>query len=879
MNRPPFRRLFQLFSTRVDPADVDAEFESHLAMRTRDLEKEGLTPERARAQALDEFGDVHEARRVCQAEDERRMQHYRWTLWLEDLRQDLGFAARSLRRQRAFAISTLVTLSIAVALAAIAYGIVHAYLVRPLPYPDADRLVRVFPRAAGDRFPDPRVFEQVDWRVADEVFAATASWNPDVFTIAGQDRTELARGAWVSPEYFSLLGLKPALGRPFEPGEHVESGPAVIISDALWARLYARDPSILGRAIRVESLEVPGRAVLVTVVGIMPAGAWHVDRFTDLLRPLPLGSRYPMMAELESGMPMAEAERRLNAVVLPQMAGIDSSFHYAVVGTQQDYVERVRPTLVALMGGALFLLLIAGANVAGAQTARSAARRAEMQVRTALGASRGRIMFQLLVENLALAATSGMIGAILAAVTLGSVGASVGEQLGTGVPGGSERLALQPGVLMLLVAIGSLVGAAFGLFPALILTRTSGTGGSLLGTAKGAARSTASPVLRRTLIVAQVGFTVMLLVGAGLMGRTIMTIALTPLGFNDLGVLKGDVFLPPNNYNGADAIRAGAQRLIAGAATTPGIRAVATAFPDPLHTFMLSPVHAMGDVGGASAAREAAPYVVSAGYFELLEIPLREGRTFDGRDAPGSTPAAIVSEGLARALWPGESAVGRRMRTQQDSVWRTVIGVVGETRQPAEPHAIGELYLPFEQHPQPILFLLASTGDDPTVAGLELQRAVSRVDPGLALANVTPLGDLADRATQRHRALATVLALFAGLALGLAMLGLYASLAYLVAQRRREIAIRVAVGADLWAVRGLVAREGGMLVTAGLLVGIALSLSLTRLLASQLYGVTPTDPGTFAAIVVLLGGAGVLAAVAPVRAATRVPPVEVLRSD
>lgn len=477
MTRPRHRRIFRLFSTRVDPAEVDAEFESHLAMRARDLEKQGHSPDRARAQALAEFGDVNDARRFCQAEDERRMHRYRWTQWLESLGQDLSFAARALRRQPAFAVSTLVTLSVAIALAVTAYGIVHAYLVRPLPYPESDRLVRVLPRATGDRFPDPRFFEQVDWSVADGIFAATASWNPDAFTIAGHDRTEVVRGAWVTGSYFTVLGLKPALGRPFEPAEHVESGPAVIISDALWARLYARDPSLLGRAIRVESLEVPDRADLVTVVGIMPAGSWHVDRFTDLLRPLPLGPQYPMMARLKAGMPIAEAERRLNVVVLPQMGSIDSSFRYAVVGVQQDYVERVRPTLAALLGGALFLLLIAGANVAGAQTARSAARRAEMQVRSALGASRARIMFQLLVENLVLATTSGVIGAALAGITLAAVGAAVGERLGTAIPGGSARLALQPGLLVLMIAIGSLIGAAFGLLPAIVLTRApAGTG-------------------------------------------------------------------------------------------------------------------------------------------------------------------------------------------------------------------------------------------------------------------------------------------------------------------------------------------------------------------------------------------------------------------
>jgi len=658
----------------------------------------------------------------------------------------------------------------------------------------------------------------------------------------------------------------------------------VILSDALWSRRYNRDPSLIGRTIRLQSLDNPRLAESATVVGVMPPNTWHVNRFTDVLRPLPNDARFASMARLRPGMSMQEAERRLNALALPQLGKIDPAYHLSLARVQDEYTYRIRPTLVALMGGALFLLLIAGASVAGAQTARAAARRAEVQVRIALGASRVRITMQLLTESVVIAIAAAVIGGGIASAVLATFGDGVGTQLGATIPGGAARLSLGTGMLALVVGMGALIGAAFGLLPALVVTRgvtTSESLGGTLGSQKGAARSVASPVLRRTLIVAQVAFTMMLLVGAGLMARTILTIATTSLGFDDERVVKGDMFLPPSRYRDAAAQRAGVERLLAGMATAEGVRSVATSFPDPLRNFTGPDVRVRGDAAAArsDSGPPAARFIVTPGYFDVLGIPMRGGRAFGSQDDSEAPPVVVVSEGLARTLWPGESAVGRRLRVGGDSVWRTVVGVVGETQQPVESTPLPEVYVPFAQDPIPLLFVLARVAGDPRGMAGALQRAVARVDDGLGLANVTPLGDLTDRATNQHRALATVLSLFALLALGLAMLGLYASLAYVVAQRRREIAIRVAVGANAWAIRGLVAREGVLLVVVGLVIGVALSLALTRLLASQLYGVTPTDPGTFASIATLLGTSALLAALAPLRQATRVEPAEIMRSE
>jgi predicted permease len=879
-----YRRLFRLRFTRADAADVDDEFQFHLTMRTRELERQGHPPARAREIALMQFGDLDDARRFCRAEDEERMREYRRTLWMDNLRQDVMLAVRTLRRQPAFALSTVLTLGIAIALAASAYGIVHAYLVRPLPYPDPDRLVQVRPTPTRDPFPNMPSLERVDWRVADSVFADVVAWDLDAFTLAGGDRAESVYGAWVSPGYFSALGMRPAVGRPFEPGEFTSAAPVIILSDALWSRRYNRDASLIGKSIRLQSLDNPKLAEVATVVGVMAPNAWHVTRFTDVLRPLRPSPRFPVMARLEPGMSTQEADRRLNAVVLPQLGKVDPAYRLSIVKVQEEYTHGLKPTLVALMGGALFLLLIAGASVGGAQGARAAARRAEVQVRIALGASRARVTMTLLTESLVIACIAGVIGAAIAGIVLGMFGSTVGAQLGAEIPGGADRLSPGAGMLALVVAVGAVIGALFGLLPGLMLTRAVTRPGSLVasfGSQKGTARSAATPLLRRGLIVAQVAFTMMLLVGAGLMARTILTIAKTSLGFDDEHVVKGDVFLPPIRYKDAAAQQIGIERLIAGIRTARGVRSVAVSFPDPLRNFTAPNVNV---TGGTAATRTdsgppAAQYIVTPAFFDVLGIPIRAGRVFGSQDDATAPRVAIVSDALARALWPGESAVGHALRLAGDSVWRRVVGVVGEIKLPVESSPTPELYVPFAQEPLPLAFILGRVTGNPREMELALQRAVARVDDGLGLGNVKSLSELTNGATSRHRALATVLSAFAMLALGLAMLGLYASLAYVVAQRRREIAIRVAVGAPVWAIRRLIAREGVALVAGGLVLGVALSLALTRLLSTQLYGVTPTDPGTFAGIMALLSASGLGAALAPLRQAARVEPAEIMRAE
>lgn len=872
-----FRRLVRLRFHTASDRDLDAEFRFHLDMRAAELARSGLSPEDARAEALRQFGDIGDAWDYCRNEDRQRMREYRFTTWLGNLQRDLVLGLRLMRRQPAFAFTTVVVLAVAIAIATSVYGVVHAYVVRPLPYPDSDRLVHVIAGPSREQFRDPPSLANVDWNAVDSVFASTVAWDLDGFTLAGDDRPEYVDGAWVSPGYFTALGLRPALGRGFTTDEYAANTPVAIISDALWGRRFNRDPAIVGRTIRAHSTDRPRENQQATIVGVMPADAWHVSGFTDVLRPL-VTPRMPALARLRDGVSRAEAERRLNAVVLPQLGAVDPAWRMTLVSLQDEYTYQVRPMLVALLGASLFLLLIGGSSVAGAQVARMSARRAEIQLRVALGASRVRVVMQLLAESLLLAAAAAVIGVLLAHVILDAAGTFVAEQLRADVPGGVDRLAPDARVLGLAVVLGTLVGVGFGMLPALVATRRR-PAIALRGTARGSARGSNAPHLRRVLIVAQVALTTMLLVGAGLMTRTILALGAEPLGFNPGNVVKANLLLPLGRFPDATARRAGVDRMLAALASTPGVRSAAVVSPHPYRGTMAASVitgegaHAVGD-----DAPQAVMYVVSREYFDAMQIPLVAGREFRPDDASGP-PVAVVSESLGRRLWGDADPVGRRLRVGADTVWRSIVGTVAETREVVSATQRPDLYLPYTQVPRAYVSVVARTDGDPAAMGPVLQRTVAQVDDLLALAAVEPLADVVERDGRRHRALAGVLVVFATFALALAVLGLYSSLAYVVSQRRQEIAVRVAIGATPRGIARLVLGEGVPVVAAGLLAGTVLSLGLTRLLATQLHGVTPTDPLTFAAMAVVLALTALAAIAIPIRQAVRVQPAVTLRME
>ncbi|HSA57783.1 MAG TPA: ADOP family duplicated permease [Gemmatimonadaceae bacterium] len=871
-----YRRLVRLRFLKASDRELSDEFRFHLDMRTAELVRSGLSPHHARAEALRQFGDVDDAWDYCRSEDRRRMREYRFTTWLGNLRRDLLLGLRAMRRHPAFAVTSVVVLAVAIAIATSVYGVVHAYVIRPLPYPDAGRLVHVIAGPSRELFRNAPSLASVNWTALDSVFAATVAWDLDGFTLAGDDRPEYVDGAWVSPGYFTALGMRPAVGRGFTGDEYTTGTPVAIISDALWARRFGRDPGVVGRSIRAHSTDRPAENQRMTIVGVMPADAWHVSRFTDVLRPLST-PRIPSLARLPDGITMAEAERRLNAIILPQLGAVDPAWHMTLVSLQDEYTYQVRPILHALLGASAFLLLIGGASVAGAQVARMSARRAEIQVRVALGASRHRVIMQLLTESVVLAVAAAISGVLLAHLVLGAAGPFVAEQLRADVPGGAQRLAPGGAVLGLAVLLGALIGVGFGMLPAFLSAHIP-SAGALRSAAKGIVRGAGSPTLRRTLIAGQVALTMMLLVGAGLMTRSIIALGSAPLGFNAESVVKANLLLPLGRFSDAAARRAGVDRMLATLAATPGVHSAAVVSPHPYRGTIAPSVVTAEGRGSATDGPQAVMYVVSPEYFGVLQIPGITGRTFRPGDADG-TPVVIVSEALARRLWPDADPIGRRLRVGADTVWRSVIGTVRETREVVSATQQPDLYVPYAQLPRAFVSVVTRVRSDPASMGPVLQRAVAQVDDVLALADVEPLAAVVDRDGSRHRALAGVLVVFAAFALGLAVLGLYSSLAYVVAQRRQEIAIRVAIGASPRGIARIVLGEGIPVVAAGLLAGTILSFALTRLLATQLYGVTPTDPLTFVAIAAVLALTALVAIAVPIRQAVGVPPAIALRAD
>jgi putative ABC transport system permease protein len=539
--------------------------------------------------------------------------------------------------------------------------------------------------------------------------------------------------------------------------------------------------------------------------------------------------------------------------------------------------------LVALLGASGFMLLIALSSVAGALLAKTAGRRGELAVRAALGASRARLLRQLLTESTVLAAIAALAGAALAWLLLEAAADSIGGYLGAPVPGGAGRITPGAGLLAAAVAASVAVAFAFALLPAVSSTRLEDRTTLLRAAGREASGSAGAGWLRRTLIAAQIALTMVLLVGAGLMARTVIALAAEPLGFRAEGVVKGEMLLPLSVYRDSSARVVGVRRILTSVVATPGVRSAAVASPYPFRPAGPTEVTAEGRPASDPTTPRAMSYTVSPGYFAVMEIPIVAGRGFVERDDARGLPVAIVSQELARRLWPGGSPIGKRLRIgdgePDESEWRTVVGVARETREPASGQQHPDVYVLYAQQPRPYLSVLARTAGDPRALGPELQRAVGRVDDVLALAEVEPLADIVGRTGTRPRVLAVLLTSFALFSLGLAALALYSSLSYLVAQRTRELAVRVAVGADARAIRRLVLGEGAPTIGAGVVAGLALSLALGRLLASQLYGVTATDLPTFAAITGLVALAALAAVAGPARRATRVDPAVVLRGE
>ena len=879
--------------------EVEDEVDFHLAMRVREYVAQGMDAEEARRLAEARLGDVE--RLSEELEDIARLRNRRSDMRnvTGEVRQDIRYSGRQLLRNRSFAAAAILTLAVGIGANSAVFSVVSGVLLEPLPYEAPDELVTVhtaFPTQGFDEFwlSPPEYQELREWN---ESFEELGAYRVGSASIETTDRPLRVPSAVASATLFTTLGVSAQLGRTFlEEEDRVGAEPVVLISHGLWQRGFGGDAAVLGSTVRVS-----GQAA--TLVGVLPEGFDVDDADVEVWLPLNpqtgvdpndhanrRGNHFMnVIARLRDG--VAPERARQDLARLEQRWGeeyggthtIDDEDHpIFITDLRTELLGDVRPTLLLLMGAVSFVLLIACANVANLLLARSEGRSGEIAVRVAMGAGRARLARQLLTEGLALALTGAALGLALA---------HWGTRILLGVdPDAVPRLAeigLDGRVVgfTALIAVGT--GVVFGLAP--LLGTTLGRVGATLK--EGGTRSTrgsAGARARKLLVMGEVALAVVLLVGSGLMLRSVGQLQEVDLGFDAENVLTLALSLPAADYPEPQDVGAFYAELLARVRALPGVVAAsATSGLPPSQQLVANDTEFEGVPRSMDGPPHNVDYYTALedGYLEVLGTSVVDGRGFEPADALAETPVLLVNERLARTFYGEQSPVGRRIRPSgAGGLWFNVIGVVEDVRQAGVSRpASTELFFYNPQIAQAganvfrAMSLAVRTERSPLALAPAVERVVSELDPALPVAQVRTLEQNVARAMAEPRFLALLLGVFAGIALLLAAVGTYGLMAHTVAERSREIGIRMAMGAEPATVRMLVLRQGAALAGIGLAVGVLGALALTRFLSAQLYEVGTTDLQTFVAVPLFLGAVAMVACYLPARRATRVDPVEALR--
>jgi len=817
---------------------------------------------------------------------------------MRTLIQDLRYGVRLLARSPAFTAIALLTLTLGIGATAAIFSVVDAVLLRALPYRDPQRLVSVFEDRSGLGFPrnTPAPGNYSDWKAQKQIFqdvAAAAEYGSfHVFSLTGESgeaaaEPERLRDASVTRNLFSVLGVRPALGRVFLPEEDRPGGPRIVLlSHALWKSRFDGDPGIVGRSIMLDGDKY-------TVVGVMPAAFAYPSGSVDIWTPAAFskselanrGSQYlEVVARLQKGVTLAQANaglevlcKRLARAYPATNADIRRFFAEPL---QDTYTYGARTGLVVLMAAVGFILLIACANIANLLLSRAAGRQREIAVRTALGAARGRIVRQMLTESATLAVGGGLLGILLADWCFNFLKNLIPEDLSHTV-----SLALNPGVLGFALAVSLASSFVFGMAPALEVSRID-----LHEVLKEGGRGSVGPRRRRLrslFVIGEVALSLMLLVGSGLLLQSFAKVRGLNPGFRAEHVLTVRVDAPVTKYGDFAKREAFFERVLDRVRTLPGVKAAGFTSALPLTwdggTSSFTPE---GRVLDPNVSYDANNRVVTPGYFEAMGIPLKRGRFFTAADGKDGPPVVIINETMARKFWPNQDPVGQRFKygdPQDKTPWCRIIGISGDVRQMRldEPPR-QEMYFPYWQAKGNWMVLrdlaVRTSGDPSSLAGA-VRQAVWSVDKDQPVSDVRTLDDLLDQEVAQRRVQAALLGAFAALALILACVGIYGVLSYLVTQRTREIGVRVALGASGFDVFRSVAGQGMTLAAIGTAAGLAGALALSRLLESLLFGVSAGDPLTYAGAIVVFGVVATLACYFPARRATRVDPMIALRYE
>ncbi|HZF67257.1 MAG TPA: ABC transporter permease [Gemmatirosa sp.] len=884
------RRLFRLPPTARSAAhDVDDELRFHLESRVQELVAQGHAPAEAARLAAREFGDVRAARAELTAIDQRRIQRGRRAAWWDGWWQDLRFAVRSLRRRPGFTAAVLLTIALGVGATGAVFTVADAALLRPLPYADPEGLVHLWrthveaPEAKGD-FAYP---ELLDVRERSRTLAAVAGYHSNRMVLGAADRPQVLWAGKTSANFFDVLGVRPVVGRGFAAGEDAPgAGRVAMLSHGLWTRQFGADPGIVGRAVQLDGASYTVVGVLPAAFQFAPVGA--ADVWVPFDRPADWRAR--------RGLSWLNVLGRLRAGATPIAAGQELAALAAALGREHPAEHRdrglrvvplpvevtgaVRPLLVTLLGASALVLVVALANVANLLLVRTTARGRELGVRAALGAGRGRLVRQLLTEGVLLAVAGGALGFALARVGVRVLLAAIPPERMRGMPyladatGGWRLVA---GTLLLSVV----AGAVLGLLPALRIVRPRMA--ESLRAGRGLSDGASGGRLRDALVAAELGLTVVLLTGALLFGRSLARVFAVDPGFRAPQVTTAFVPLPRVSYASVAKRVQFFTRLEERVRALPGVESVGLTTKLPLDPGNRT---SYGVVGAPEPEPGRAPQAsfrsVSRDYFRTLGIPLLRGTVFAERRDSTAAPEVIVSAALAREAFGAQDPIGRRLDVGGSGGPATVVGVVGDV-------VIGRLedatpptfYVPFAQSPDMSMRLAVRTRGD--VAGLDaaVRGVVRELDPEVALYQVYTMESLVRQSESvfLRRFPLILLGSFAATALLLAVVGTYGVVSYTVAQRVRELGVRLALGATTRDVVSLVVGHVARVAAVGIGAGLVLAVVLARYAASLLYGVQATDAATYLVVTVTLSVAATAAAALPARRASRVDPALTLRAD
>jgi putative ABC transport system permease protein len=808
--------------------------------------------------------------------------------------RDLRYAVRVLLARPGFAAVALLTLALGIGANTAIFTVVNAVLLKPLPYDEPGRLVLLLERTT--QFPTVTTSwpNYVDWRDQSRSYESVAATRPLTMTFTGQGEPDRIPARMITASFLPTLRVSPALGRGFTADDD-KAGAAgvVLLSDALWRRRFGGAADAIGGSITLDNQPY-------TIVGVLPPG-YRFLQPADVLLPIgPWAATLRMddrtwhpgifpIARLKAGVDLARAQAELDVISQRLQQQYPEGNHGVSVEAKplHDFaVQNVRQSLLVLVAAVGFVLLIACANVANLLLARAVGRQKEIAIRTALGASRLRVAMQLLVESVVLALSGGALGLLLAVWAVPLLAALAGAN----TPG-AGAIGIDPAALMFTIAVSLATGFVFGIAPALQTTRVDVSAAINEG-GRGAAAGAGHHRLRSLLVVAEMALATILLVGAGLLTRSLLRLQDVSPGFNPAGVLVADAPLSPVKYATGAQRNAMVDRLRDRLRALPSVTfaEVATAPPfsgnGPSIHFNITGRPPKGPEDYIITGYRA----VSDGYFSALGVPLVAGRLFSSRDRDQSPPVAVVNETFVRRFLSGAPKQALGARTQlgtapsDEAPLMEIVGVVGDTKQAFEAATQPTMYVPYQQYPIEVLgsmyrnlaIVLKTTGDAAAAAG-GLRAAVQEVDRDQPLARVRTMEEAMAESVSQPRLRTTLLAVFSMVALALSLVGVYGVMAYAVSERTHEIGVRIALGASPGDIRGLVVGEGTRLAAIGVAIGLAGALATSRALGALLFGVSARDPLTFAVAAIGLAAAGVAAAYIPARRASRIDPVGLLR--